>query len=239
MGKLFDLTKYFPELLADKERGISNIGLGLFYRIAAKPVAALLIKTPVSANMITYSTFFIAVISGYFFSRGSYSYNLAGMAIFQVALLFDFVDGEIARAKSTVSFYGDWVDSVLDRLKDIVVIGCVAWGLSRTENQSNMWILGFILISVKLMISSLILITNLYIPSGEGILKTGMKEGGALKHFVPNMINFYFVMTFSVILNLLPLFFKIAVGYCSMFFLAAFVYFNFKFLKIGYPKKSQ
>ena len=231
MGNRFDLTKYFPDLQADKERGISNVGLGLLYRIAAKPVARLLVKTPVTANFVTYTTFFIAMVSAYFFSKGVYMYNVIGIVIVQVALLLDFVDGEIARAKNAVSSYGDWVDSILDRLKDVLVIGGVAWGLARIGNESNIWILGFVLISAKLMISSLNLITNLYIPSGEGILKKSMKNKGVLEYFIPNMINFYFVMSIFVIFDLLSLFYKIAVCYCTLFFLASFMYFNFKFLK--------
>ena len=239
MGKLFDLTHYFPELLADKERGISNMGLGLLYRIGAKPIARILVKTPVSANFVTYSAFFMAVVSAYFFSRGSYLSNLIGIAIFQIVLLLDFVDGEIARAKETVSFYGDWVDSILDRLKDVVVIAGIAMGLSKTGEPLSIWILAFVLICAKLMTSSLNLITNLYVPSGEGILKADMKERGLLKHLIPNMINFYFAMTIFVVLGLLPIFFEIAVGYCSLFFLGSFMYFNVRFLKAGYPKKRQ
>lgn len=230
MRTFLSFRKYFPDLKTDQDRGISNIGLGLLYRIAAKPIAKLLIKTPVSANQVTYSTFFIAVISAFFFSRGDYLYKLLGIVVFQVALLLDFVDGEIARAKHTVGYYGDWVDSILDRLKDVVVLGGVAWGLARGGNETTVWILAFVLISVKLMISSMNLITTLYIPSGEGLVKTQVKGRGILKYFVPNMINFYFVMTFFVILDLLPLFYWIAVGYCLLFFLAAFFYFNAKFL---------
>lgn len=231
MGNRFNLSKYFPDLQADKERGISTVGLGLLYRITAKPIARLLVKTPLTANFVTYATFFIAMVSAYFFSRGIYLCNLIGIGVFQVALLLDFVDGEIARAKNTVSSYGDWVDSILDRLKDVVIIGGVAWGLARTGHESNIWIVGFILISAKLMISSMALITNLYIASGEGIVKADMKDRALFKYFIPSMINFYFAMTLFVVFDLLSLFFKIAVFYCSLFFIASFVYFNAKFLK--------
>lgn len=231
MGKLFSIKNYFADLQADRGRGISNIGLGLLYRVGAKPIARLLVKTPVTANGVTYATFFIGMISAYFFSRGLYHYNLIGIVVFQIALLLDFVDGEIARAKNTTSSYGDWVDSILDRLKDVVIVGGVAWGLARTGHESNIWILGFILISVKLMISSMALITNLYIPSGEGIVKADMKDKALFKHFIPSMINFYFAMTLFVVFDLLSLFFRIAVFYCSLFFIASFFYFNAKFLK--------
>ena len=231
MGNRFNLSKYFPDLQADKERGISTVGLGLLYRIAAKPIARLLVKTPVTANFVTYATFFIAMVSAYCFSRGTHLCNLIGIVVFQVALLLDFVDGEIARTKNTVSSYGDWVDSILDRLKDVVIVGGVAWGLARTGHESNIWILGFILISAKFQISSMALITNLYIPSGEGIVKADMKDRALFKHFIPSMINFYFAMTLFVVFDLLSLFLKIAVFYCSLFFIASFFYFNAKFLK--------
>ena len=231
MGNRFNLSKYFLDLQADKERGISTVGLGLLYRIAAKPIARLLVKTPVTANFVTYATFFIAIVSAYFFSRGIYLCNLIGIVVFQMALLLDFVDGEIARAKNTVSSYGDWVDSILDRLKDVVIVGGVAWGLARTGHESNIWILGFILISAKLMISSMALITNLYIPSGQGIVKAEVKDRKLFKYFIPSMINFYFAMTLFVVFDLLSLFLKIAVFYCSLFFIASFFYFNAKFLK--------
>lgn len=213
-------------LQADKERGISTIGLGLLYRIAAKPIARLLVKTPVTANFVTYATFFIAIVSAYCFSRDTYLCNLIGIVVFQIALLLDFVDGEIARAKNTVSCYGDWVDSILDRLKDVVIVGGIAWGLAHES-----WILGFMLISARLMVGSMALITNLYIPSGEAIVKAHVKNKALFKHFIPNMINFYFAMTLFVVFDLLSLFFKIAVFYCGLFFVASFFYFNAKFLK--------
>ncbi len=44
--------------------------------------------------------------------------------------LFDVLDGAVARLRGTESRYGAFVDSVLDRVSDMILFGCTFWMLS-------------------------------------------------------------------------------------------------------------
>jgi CDP-diacylglycerol--glycerol-3-phosphate 3-phosphatidyltransferase len=88
----------------------------------------------------------VAVIIGF-------GYPLLGGIFLLVASAFDMVDGAIARATGSVSKFGGFLDSTLDRYSEIVVyIGVVVW-LNRTTDDHLGSLLVVIAATGALMVS--------------------------------------------------------------------------------------
>ena len=84
------------------------------------PVVKILIKSRVSANLISTIGGLGSVISAlYFFPKGEFFAGVIWVAIF---VLFDLFDGAVARASSKgVTKWGAVLDSTLDRLSDAAI----------------------------------------------------------------------------------------------------------------------
>jgi CDP-diacylglycerol--glycerol-3-phosphate 3-phosphatidyltransferase len=84
------------------------------------PIVKVLIKSRVSANLISTIGGLGSVISAlYFFPRGEF---FAGVIWVTIFVLFDLFDGAVARASSKgVSKWGAVLDSTLDRLSDAAI----------------------------------------------------------------------------------------------------------------------
>jgi phosphatidylglycerophosphate synthase len=67
------------------------------------------------------------VVLGWLLIRGDAL--VAGLLLIPAGL-FDILDGAVARLRGTESRYGAFVDSVLDRVSDMILFGCTFWMLS-------------------------------------------------------------------------------------------------------------
>lgn len=96
-----------------------------FTKAIFTPVARLLDRLHVTPNMITLiGTSFSCGISVLFLARG---YLWLGAVLLAVVLLFDSVDGILARMTGTSSDFGAFLDSTLDRVTDGFVFGALLW----------------------------------------------------------------------------------------------------------------
>lgn len=89
-----------------------------------------------SPNQITVASFVLAAGGGALVACGRLSRTavLGGVALLLLHVLADYLDGEVARATGRTSRLGDFLDHVLDRCADLVVLGGVAAsGLARLE----------------------------------------------------------------------------------------------------------
>ena len=86
-----------------------------------------LIKTPVTPNMISLSSFLIIILAALFFLRGDYISGLIGGILAQFSAILDGCDGEIARLKHRPSKFGAFFDTMLDRYSDIVLIAAIGF----------------------------------------------------------------------------------------------------------------
>lgn len=80
----------------------------------ALPFIKLLLKTPITPNMISVGGVFVSLAAGYFFLQGNYFYYLAGALLSYVSALFDHLDGSVARLKSMESAFGCYFEQVCD-----------------------------------------------------------------------------------------------------------------------------
>lgn len=132
---------------------------GFISRYLNRPVSTrlslLLSHTPIMPNHITLFCFFLGLISaGLFILSHGWVHIVAGLLV-QFVSIIDGVDGEIARLKHLRSFYGAWLDTILDRYVDVALSVGITYGywLSHPDSPGWVWLLGVIALSGYLMVS--------------------------------------------------------------------------------------
>ncbi len=119
-------------------------------RKMSEPMARLLARTKVTPNQMTWAAFGIALMSFISFILGQ---NIIGGLLVQLSSIIDGIDGSLARLKGKTSEFGGFLDSVLDRYADIlIVLGLTLWSLSH-ESYPGIWIAGFLAIAGTICIS--------------------------------------------------------------------------------------
>ena len=123
----FDIANGFVETV-DSEKSIKIAGSRLIRYVwkeidgihtrptkrALIPIIKLLLKTPITPNMITIMGLLVSLVAGYAYSRGRYIDFVLGAIIAFISMLFDHLDGCIARVKSLESDFGAYFDTVCD-----------------------------------------------------------------------------------------------------------------------------
>ncbi len=119
-------------------------------RKLSEPMARLLAKTKVTPNQMTWASFSIAFLS---FISFVFGHNIAAGLLVQLSSIVDGVDGSLARRKGMTSEFGGFLDSVLDRYADIlIVLGLILWSLSY-EAYPGIWLAGFLVIAGTICVS--------------------------------------------------------------------------------------
>ena len=116
-----------------------------FNRRLCRPAVRALAHTAVSPNAVTLAGLFVACVSAYFFSRGSYLFSVTGALLFFLSGLLDEIDGMLARIKFSDSAFGTWFEGSVDNLSYLLLFGGIAAGLSRDRGPRELWIGGVIL----------------------------------------------------------------------------------------------
>lgn len=89
---------------------------------AARPLVYAFKETPVTPNQVTGLSALLAIVAAYFFSYGDTRSMIQGGIIFEISLILDSVDGELARAKGLASEWGRIVDGIGDYVSSIAVL---------------------------------------------------------------------------------------------------------------------
>jgi len=113
-------------------------------------MARLLAKTRITPNQMSWAAFIIAVLS---FTGFVLNHNIIGGLLAQLSSIIDGVDGSLARLKGMTSTFGGFLDSILDRYADILILlGLTLWSVSH-ESYPGIWLAGFLAISGTISIS--------------------------------------------------------------------------------------
>ena len=113
-------------------------------------MARLLARTRLTPNQATWGAFGIALLSFISFILGQ---NIIGGLLAQLSSIVDGIDGSLARLKGMTSTFGGFLDSVLDRYADIlIVLGLTLWSLSY-ETYPGIWLAGFLAVAGTTCIS--------------------------------------------------------------------------------------
>ncbi len=86
-------------------------------RRIASILVAILIKTPLSPNAVSWISFVISLFAGFFLLPNFY---FVSAMLFWLSFVFDCADGQLAFEKKQVSNYGKYLDLLLDALKDVI-----------------------------------------------------------------------------------------------------------------------
>lgn len=102
---------------------LSGLRPGLAKVIA--PIARGLVRIGVTADMVTIvGTVGVAAAALFFYPRGELFWGSFVVTLFVV---FDMLDGAVARARGGSSKWGAFLDSTLDRVGDVAVFGGLLW----------------------------------------------------------------------------------------------------------------
>jgi len=89
-----------------------------------EPILKVFIKLRIKPNYITFFGFLLSILSGYFYSQQKW--GLAGWVLISSGV-FDLFDGRLARATNSVSKKGAYLDAVMDRYSDGIILGGLAF----------------------------------------------------------------------------------------------------------------
>jgi len=113
-------------------------------RVISTRLSRILAKTDIKPNLISFFSFFLSLLSAFFFSFGSYFHIVTAAVLAQFSSIIDGCDGEIARLKFQQTEYGAWFDAVLDRYADALIILGMTYGWWALHGEIGVWIIGFI-----------------------------------------------------------------------------------------------
>ena len=106
-----------------------------------------LIKTPITPNIITFSTLILVIPTFLLLAKGVYPWIFLGGLLIQFLSILDGCDGEIARLKFLKTKWGAFFDTVIDRYVDIIIIFGMIYGYWLTTHNETILIMGFFVVS--------------------------------------------------------------------------------------------
>lgn len=108
----------------------------LYLRRLSAPVTALLLRTSITPNQVTWLFVMLGFIGALCqIGQDVRAISIAGALILQLSLVIDCVDGEIARVRRQFSVKGPYLDMVGHRLIHAVLFFSIGFGLYRRSGQ--------------------------------------------------------------------------------------------------------
>lgn len=106
-------------------------------RRVSRPVSRLFMKLGFSPNAITLLSMVIGLTGAACFATGSYRAGIVGGLLFQLAVIIDCCDGEVARLTFAESRLGRELDLVSDNIVHVAVFAGIAWGTYQESPVSS------------------------------------------------------------------------------------------------------
>ena len=116
---------------------------------ATAPVGRLLVRAGFSADVLTGSGLFFAVVTAWMIAQGRFAWAIVLLILTGA---HDLLDGAVAKASHRASQRGNFFDSVVDRVSDAALLAGVAFYLERTH-PGELVLLPFALLTTFFMIS--------------------------------------------------------------------------------------
>ena len=109
-------------------------------RRISRPLARLLGHTPVTPNQVSVASLLVALGA---FLAFVYGQNVIAAILAQASSIVDGVDGDLARVKKMTSAFGGFMDGILDRYSDaLIVLGLTIWA-ANDGSTTTVWLTGF------------------------------------------------------------------------------------------------
>lgn len=133
-------------------------------RAAAGRLTRWLMPTPVTPNQITGASLATGLVGAWLLGTGGRLESLAGLALFQLSVILDHVDGEVARLKFLFSRLGKVLDNFSDHVVDLAVIGFLTWRVTGSGPANRFLTLG---VAAALGVTLAFLVVFLWSVSGQ------------------------------------------------------------------------
>lgn len=115
-----------------------------FNRKISTKITKILVKTRITPNQLSILVFILSLTAaGFFIHMSEYYYLLIGGILVQLSSILDGCDGEVARLKFMKTNRGGFIDSVLDRYADSLIIFGLCYGYWLVTGNSLIWLAGF------------------------------------------------------------------------------------------------
>jgi len=147
-----------------KNQARRNYKLGIRQRLigeTALPLTWIIAHTPITPNQVTIFWCLIQLISPFLMLRGDYKSIIVGLTLYQCAIFFDAVDGQLARFKKIQSFAGLYFDQIGHYLTIPLMLFCLGYGLSKYYHNQLYFIIG--ILSLVFFVYSKLLTFNPFI----------------------------------------------------------------------------
>ena len=101
----------------------------LFTRRLSRLFTFILIKISprVTPNQVSMLSFVVTILAAIFFMMPNWWLRVFGVILLQIGFALDCSDGEIARIKNMSSKFGAWLDSISDRIKEMIMFGALTY----------------------------------------------------------------------------------------------------------------
>jgi len=116
--------------------------IGRICKTILDPIVAAISYLGINPNLLTLIGFLITIFAGIYFARGEFV--AAGLVII-LAGIFDMLDGRVARITDSVTKFGAFFDSVLDRYSDLVIFLGLMIYYSKAQRLSYMILSGVVM----------------------------------------------------------------------------------------------
>lgn len=175
-----------------------------FWTLVITPIANLLLKLGVSADMVTLvGTIGVSAGALIFFPRG---HLWLGAVVITCFVFSDLIDGHMARTSGTSSKWGSYLDSTLDRIGDGAIFGGLVlfYANSRAGDSTLM-------ASVTLWALVMGAVTSYARAKAESL---GLKASGGLAERADRLVFVLVTAFFSDVFNL-PILLEIVIWYIA------------------------
>ena len=112
-------------------------------RPVSRWLSRILVRTAVTPNQISLVSWVLSCIAAGLMAMSGYPALAIGGVLAQLASIIDGCDGEIARLKHLQSEFGGWLDAVLDRYADAILLFGLMWHEFAATGTNLSILLGF------------------------------------------------------------------------------------------------
>jgi phosphatidylglycerophosphate synthase len=127
-----------------------------FYRPLARPLTILLLRTPLTPNVISVISILLSLVGCAIAASADLTLHVAGLAILLLGGIVDANDGEVARLRLEMSKTGAWLDAMGDDMARIALLLGMGGHIAAVHPTWPVWPITFI--SVAMTTLSLLLI---------------------------------------------------------------------------------
>jgi len=136
-------------------------------RYLTRPLASLIVRSVYRSRImpdhLTWASFVVGLSAAAAFLGGSQAYFVAGGILALLSSIFDCADGMLARARNQCTERGAFMDLMLDRIIDFIVLGAMAIGTYRFLGSTAVLIAALLAMALLSLQSTLYYLLLIYL----------------------------------------------------------------------------